>query len=87
MSTYSRTRKAICRVSKLNTDTWLVNRVMFRKNKPKTWKQSYKAFRKNMIMFYGKSPIFKDMYGENIKLPSQYKVALEHFLIWYLIRN
>lgn len=71
MSKYSRTRKAICRISHLNV--WIVSRSEFRKNPIKTWKQSYKAYKKRYIKLYG--------YNKG-KLP-RYDIAIKKFIIWY----
>lgn len=51
MSKYSRTRKAICRISHLSY--WIVNRSLFRQMKPRTWKDTYRRYKKGMIKCYG----------------------------------
>lgn len=50
MSKYSRTRKAICRISRL--DYWIINRDTFKRLKTKTWKEEYKKHRKTKISNY-----------------------------------
>lgn len=51
MSKYSRIRKAICRISHLST--WYIDRTYFKKVKPKTWKESYRKYKKEHIKYYG----------------------------------
>lgn len=83
MSKYSRTRKAICRISHL--DYWIINRDTFKRFKPKTWKEQYKEHRKTKILFHGYNPsnlISND--GNRVKLPCKYKDALNMFIIWRL---
>lgn len=73
MSKYARTRKAICRVSKLSN--WIVNREEFRKLRIKSWKESYKDYRK--LLFLSQAPY---------KIPCKYKEALMKYPdIWNLV--
>ena len=84
MSKYSRTRKAICRISHL--DYWIINRDTFKRLKTKTWKEEYKKHRKTKILFFGYNPSNAIAYnGKKVKLPCKYKEALNLFVIWELL--
>lgn len=84
MSKYSRTRKAICRISYLNY--WIINRDTFKRLRTKTWKEEYKEHRKTKILFYGYNPSNLISYdGKIVKLPCKYKEALNMFTIWKLL--
>ena len=66
MSKYSRTRKAICRISYL--DHWIVSRDYFRRNPSETWKESWHKYRKWHIKVYNKrNKLTKYRYSELIK--------------------
>ena len=52
MSKYSRTRKAICRISVL--EIWPISRKKFNPLTQRTWKQDYKRYRKFSLKYYGK---------------------------------
>lgn len=81
MSKYSRTRKAICRISRL--EKWLVSRTYFRKYPSETWKQSYKKKRKNYLRCCNYLPKGHSyIKGKQIPFPCKYKDALKHFIIW-----
>lgn len=68
MSKYSRTRKAICRISHLNV--WIVSRSYFKKVPSKTWKRSYREYKKSTIKAYGYNKYglkrYKDMLSDFI---------------------
>lgn len=83
MSKYSRTRKAICRISHL--DYWLIDKNSFKRFKPRTMKEQYKEHRKTIILFYGYNPsnLISNV-GNRVKLPCKYKDALNMFIIWHL---
>lgn len=81
MSKYSRTRKAICRISRL--EIWPVSRTYFRKYPSETWKQSYKKKRKKYLRICTYPPSgYSYIYGKVIPFPCKYKDALKHFKIW-----
>lgn len=67
MSKYSRTRKAICRISHLKE--WIVTRTYFNvhKNQKQTWKQSYKKYKKEIIKCYGYNRYNLPRYCDYIK--------------------
>lgn len=68
MSTYSRTRKAICRISHLNE--WIVTETYFKrhyKHRKKTWKQAYKDYKTKMIKYYGYNKYNLPRYCDYIK--------------------
>ena len=84
MSKYARTRKAICRISRL--EIWSVNREYFRKYPSETWKQSYKKKRKNYLRCCNYLPKgYSYIKGKHITFPCKYKDALKHFIIWNVV--
>lgn len=85
MSKYSRTRKAICRVS--NLSEWLVSRRGFKKASFETWKQSYKKFRKSCLLerkFGLSCKYYSYLTGDYIFPPCKYDEARKHFILWKL---
>lgn len=83
MSKYSRTRKAICRIGKMNH--WFVNRDIFRQDKIETWKESYKKRKKEVILFYGYNCPVLYYNNKMVKFPCKYKDAIQKFLIWQIV--
>lgn len=83
MSKYSRTRKAICRISGLNY--WIIDREALKKQKYKTWKESYKKRRKVAILFYGYNPPILFHNNKMVKFPCKYKDAIQKFEIWRIV--
>lgn len=76
MSKYARTRKAICRVSMLSN--WIINRSSFRKCPIKTWRESYKEYRKYLV---------RNNFTLKYKFPCKYREALVKYPdIWNVIR-
>lgn len=85
MSKYSRTRKAICRVSKLKY--WIVSRRLFKRYRIETWKQSYKKYRKNCLLNKQngiETAAYSYLTGNSVFPPCKYKEALELFDMWKL---
>ena len=84
MNKYSRTRKAICRISVLSK--WIVSRDYFRKHPSKTWKQSYKKKRKNYLKSYNCLPTgYSYIKREYIPFPCKYSDARKHFIIHHVV--
>lgn len=88
MSKYSRTRKAICRISRL--DYWIVSRTEFKRSarEYKTWKQSYRYFRKSILDLRNRVPQFSGRImtdkGYLALPPCKYDEARELFTLWRL---
>lgn len=89
MSKYSRTRKAICRISHLSS--W-ATRSEFKRGMydTMTWKQSFRKARKDAKIYYEIDKKVSLKYGfskpeKPIILRYNYKEAREKFPIWRLI--
>ena len=80
MSKFSRTRKAICRIGKLNN--WIITRGEFKKYPIKSFKVSYKELRKTCIE--DNTKFYSSVYKDYIKTPCKYKDALNAFTIYLL---
>ena len=81
MSKYSRTRKAICRISCLSK--WIVSRDYFRRHPSETWKQSYKKKRKEYLKCCNCLPTgYSYIKRKYIPFPCKYSDARKHFIIW-----
>lgn len=90
MSKYSRTRKAICRISRLSE--WTVTRSEFRNmSDTTTWKQAFRIARKHSRLYHQTECKHFRKRGFSIKpfkpieLRYNYKEAREKFSIWKLI--
>lgn len=81
MSKYSRTRKAICCINRLNF--WLVSRSYFKRQPIETMKESYRRKRKEYLRRLGMPPKgYSYITGKFIPFPCKYKEALKQFIIW-----
>lgn len=76
MSKYARTRKAICRISKLSN--WIVSKTYFRKCHIDTWREAYKKYRKYLV---------RNNFTLKSRFPCKYREGLTKYPdIWNVIR-